>query len=189
MDQFLDRPQYQNAMLAPTGVRPPVEVQTWRTRQAQIVNQIAAQRTLVVIMFGISSLVCVVLIFAIFYMIVFQKTQDIGVIKAIGGSSTGVAAIFLGYGSAVGLVGTVLGTIGGWFFVRNINPIHDWIGRTFGLVIWDRTWFMFDEIPNTVELSTVLFVAAGAIIAGLIGALAPAIMAARRQPVEALRYE
>ncbi len=190
MDDFLKRPEHFNAMRSGAdGRHPPVSVETWRTRQAQLVNQIAAQRTLVVIMFGISSLVCVVLIFAIFYMIVFQKTQDIGVIKAIGGSSTGVAGIFLAYGSAVGLVGAILGAIGGYFFVLNINPIHDWIGRTTGLIVWRREWFMFDDIPNTVHWSTVLLVAAGAILAGLIGALAPAIMAARRQPVEALRYE
>ena len=49
-------------------------------------------------MFGIISLVAVVLVFAIFYMMVVQKTKDIGVIKSIGGSSRGVAGIFLLYG-------------------------------------------------------------------------------------------
>jgi len=166
-----------------------IYVQTWRQRQAHLVGQIASQRTLVVIMFAIISMVSVVLIFVIFYMIVFQKTKDIGVMKAIGGSSGGVAWIFLMYGAAIGFVGAVMGTVGGYFFVKNINPIHDWVGSTFGFTVWNREWFMFDRIPGEIEPMMALLVVIGAVVAGLVGALAPAIRAARMQPVEALRYE
>jgi ABC-type lipoprotein release transport system permease subunit len=165
------------------------DVQTWRQRQFPLISQIANQRTLVVIMFAIISLVSVVLIFVIFYMIVFQKTKDIGVIKSLGASSYGVAGIFLGYGATVGLVGAVVGTAIGTLFVHNINPIHDWIGREFGLVVWNREWFMFDQIPNEWDPSMAGMIVAAAVVAGLVGALLPAILAARKQPVEALRYE
>lgn len=165
------------------------DVQTWRQRQFPLISQIANQRTLVVIMFATISLVSVVLIFVIFYMIVFQKTKDIGVIKSLGASSYGVAGIFLGYGATVGLVGAVLGTAAGAIFVHNINPIHDWIGRVSGLVVWNREWFMFDQIPNEWDPSMAGLIVAAAVAAGLVGALLPAIVAARKQPVEALRYE
>jgi lipoprotein-releasing system permease protein len=135
------------------------------------------------------SIVAIVLIFAIFYMIVYQKTKDIGVLKSLGASSIGVAGIFLGYGATVGLVGAILGTAAGAIFVHNINPIHDWIGRVSGLVVWNREWFMFDQIPNEWEWSTAFLIVAASIAAGLIGALVPAILAACKQPVEALRYE
>ena len=164
-------------------------VLTWRQRQATLVGPIEKQRTLTVIMFGIISLVSVVLIFVIFYMIVFQKTKDIGVLKAVGASSRGVAGIFLAYGAAVGLVGSILGTIGGYYFVRYINPIQDAVDRWFGFSVWDRDVFMFEKIPNEVQLVPALLIVAGAIAAGLIGAVIPALRAARMQPVEALRYE
>jgi len=48
---------------------------------------------------------------------------------------------------------------------------------------------MFDQIPNQVEPGTVAWIVTGAIIAGVFGALLPAVIAAMRQPVEALRYE
>ncbi len=164
-------------------------VMTWQQRQASIVGPIKQQRTLTVIMFGIISLVSVVLIFVIFYMIVFQKTKDIGVLKAVGAGSFGVAGIFLAYGAAVGLVGSVFGTIGGYYFVRHINAIQDAVDRWFGFRVWDREVFLFEKIPNEVQLLPVLLIVAGAIAAGLIGALVPALRAARMQPVEALRYE
>ncbi len=166
-----------------------ISIKTWRERQVMIISSVSAQRTLVVIMLGIISTVAIVLIFVLFYTIVLQKTKDVGVIKALGGSSFGVAQIFLGYGAAVGLVGSIIGTVGGSIFVHYINPIHDWVGRTTGLKIWNREWFIFDKIPNQVEPLTAVVIVIAAVVAGIIGALLPSMLAARMQPVEALRYE
>ena len=173
----------------PAAARTPVDVSTWRQRQEKVVGPIEAQRTLMVIILGIISLVALVLIFVIFYMIVMRKTRDIGVLKSIGASSGGVAGIFLAYGAAVGLAGSALGAAGGYAFVRNINPIADWLDTVFGFQPWDREFFMFDKIPNEVQLMTVVTIVIGAIVAGVVGSLIPAIWAARMQPVEALRYE
>ncbi len=166
-----------------------VTVQTWWQRQAHIISNVDRQRTLVILMFSIISMVSVVLIFVIFYMIVFQKTKDIGILKAIGASSSGVAQIFLAWGTAVGLMGAALGTLGGWAFVRNINPIQDWLADVFGFRVWSKEYFMFEKIPNEVDWPATVWIIVGAMLAGLVGAMLPAIRAARMQPVEALRYE
>jgi lipoprotein-releasing system permease protein len=173
----------------PEAERADVRVETWRQRQSRLVSSIEAQRTLMVIILGIISSVAVVLIFVIMYVIVVQKTRDIGVLKAVGASSIGVAGIFLAYGAAIGLVGSAFGTLGGYYFVRNINPIHDWIGRTFGFVVWSRETFMFEKIPNEVGLVAAVNIVVGAVLSGVLGSLIPAIRAARQEPVEALRYE
>lgn len=166
-----------------------VEIRTWREKQDAYVGAIEKQRTLVAIMFGVVSLVAVVLVFAIFYMMVVQKTKDIGILKSIGATSGGVAGIFLLYGMAVGLVGSAIGAVGGVAFVREINPIHDWIADRFGWRVFDKRMYMFDQIPNEVQGEVVLTVIVGAILAGVVGALLPALAAGRMQPVEALRYE
>ena len=142
-----------------------------------------------ILILSLISAVAVVLIFVILYVVVVQKTRDIGVLKAVGASNFGVAGIFLAYGGAIGMIGSIIGAVGGCFFVWNINPIHDWMARNFGFEVWNRETFMFEKIPNAVEADTVVWIVALAIVAGVFGSLLPAILAARRQPVEALRYE
>ncbi len=173
----------------PDAATTEVSVQTWRQRQREVIGPIEKQRDLTVIMFGIISIVSVVLIFVIFYMIVVQKTKDIGILKAVGASSGGVAAIFLTYGAAIGLIGSIIGVVGGYYFVRYINPIQDWLADAFGWRVWSKEVFLFEKIPNEVDPTTAIAIVIGAILAGLLGAIIPAIRAARMQPVEALRYE
>ena len=88
-----------------------------------------------------------------------------------------------------GLIGSALGILGGYFFVRNINAIQDWADEWFNFRVWDREVFMFEKIPNEIDWSAAVWIMVGAMVAGLIGALVPAMRAARMQPVEALRYE
>ncbi len=157
--------------------------------QAKVIQPIERQRTLVVMMFGIMKVVSWSLIFVILYTIVVQKTRDIGVLKAIGASSGGVAAIFLTYGAIIAFFGSVVGTLAGWYFIHNINRVEDLLYKLFGFRVWDRETFMFEKIPNEIDVVAAAWIFGGAIIGGLIGALVPAIRAARMQPVKALRYE
>ena len=166
-----------------------VIIHTWREKLAKFIGPIQKQRSLVALMFGVISLVAVLLVFAIFYMIVMQKIRDIGVIRAVGGSSSGVAQIFLAFGAATGLVGSLVGLAGGWLFVHYINEIEDAVYLFSGERVWDKEVYLFDRIPNAVDPGTMVVIAAWAIASGLVGALIPAIWSASMAPAEAVRYE
>ncbi|RMF84621.1 MAG: ABC transporter permease, partial [Planctomycetota bacterium] len=167
-----------------------VQVLTWRESQAHIFGPVQKEKMLVTMLFGIISLVAVALILCILYMIVLQKTRDIGIVKSVGGSSVGVAAIFLFYGAAVGLVGGVLGTIGGTLFVHYINEIQDFlIYLNPSWRVWDLEVYSFDRIPSEVHLADQLTIAITSVLASTLGSLAAAWRAGSMHPVEALRYE
>mgnify|MGYP000240138852 CR=1 FL=1 len=167
-----------------------IDALTWEESQAHIIAPVEKERQLVTILFAIISLVAAVLVLCILYMIVLQKTRDIGIIKALGGSSAGVALIFIAYGAAVGIVGSALGTIIGYYFVTYINQIQDWLTRMNpAWQVWDRSVYSFDAIPNTVRSADMITVIVAAIIASTLGSLAAAWRAGTMQPVEALRHE
>ncbi|MDP6891496.1 MAG: hypothetical protein QF471_09215, partial [Phycisphaerales bacterium] len=92
--------------------------------------------------------VCGALIVAIFWAIVYEKTRDIGILRSVGASRTGIVLIFLLYGLFVGVFGALGGVLLGWLITTNVPSIHEgmsqpplWLGITLVsagglLVIW-----------------------------------------------------
>ena len=126
---------------------------------------------------------------AIFFMIVVEKTRDIGILKALGASRGGVMGIFMAYGLSLGLVGSGVGLILGLVFVANINEIADLLGRITGQPVFDPAIYYFYKIPTLVDTMTVTWIVAGAITIAVLASILPALRAAMLHPVEALRYE
>ena len=58
-----------------------------------------------------------------------------------------------------------------------------------GVEIWSAKTYLFDTIPNTMDGRDVAVIVSVAILSSVLGALVPAIRAARMNPVEALRWE
>ncbi len=164
-------------------------VVTWQDQQRLWINAVENEKLLTVVLFGIISVVAIFLIFCIFYMIVVEKTRDIGIIKSVGATSAGVAQIFLGYGLVIGLIGAALGLALSYGIVHNINELHTWLGKALGVQIWNPEVYLFDKIPNTMSGHDLAIILPIAVVASVLGALVPAIRAARMNPVEALRWE
>jgi len=164
-------------------------VQTWMEANAEFIGAVERERLMVTILFGIISVVAIVLIFCIFYMIVKEKTRDIGILKSVGASDAGVAGVFVGYGAALGIVGAAAGLLLGWLIVRNINELHDWVARTFNVEIYRAETYIFDSIPSRMDPTEAAVIVTIAVVASVAGSLIPAWMAARMQPVESLRSE
>src|SRR5262249_13291348 len=128
-------------------------------------------------------------ILAIFFMIVVEKTRDIGILKSLGASSRGVMSIFVSYGLSLGLVGSGVGVIVGLLFVRYINEIEKWLTFLTGRKVFDETIYYFPSIPTMVPPMTVISVALGAVMIAILASILPARRAARLHPVQALRHE
>lgn len=166
-----------------------VEILPAAQLQARFMGEVRKQLGVLMLIFGVVDTAAIVLVFCIFYMIVRLKIKDIAILKACGCPSTQIWWLFLDFGLVVGIIGSGLGVILGYLFTDNINSIEDWLSRLLGLRLWDSSVYLFEQIPNDVSWKAVLIITLLATAAAAIGALTPAIMAARTRPVEILRYE
>jgi lipoprotein-releasing system permease protein len=164
-------------------------IATSKQLQEPLLIEYRKQMGIMMLIFGIVSGGVVLLIFCIFYLIAITKQKDIAIVKSCGLGSSGVAGLFVMFGLLIGAVGSGLGVLLGYIVTLNINQIERWISIAFGLKLWKSSTYMFSRIPNQVDWNTVGWVVLSAILAAGIGALVPAIAAARVKPVEILRYE
>lgn len=164
-------------------------VETWKDMQGPLLAAVQWETAILNILLFLIIGVAGFGIFATFFMIVVEKTKDIGILKSLGAPSHGVMSIFLSYGFALGIVGSGVGMVIGVLFVRNINEIAKWIERITGQEVFDPTVYYFHEIPTILNPFTIAWIVVGAMIIAVLASIMPAFRAARMHPVEALRYE
>ncbi len=114
-------------------------------------------------------------------MAVYERTREIGILKAIGASPGDIRILFMAEAALIGLLGGVVGVILGWLLGLGLNR---------GIL----AYLQWKEIPvqGTFFVVTAWLVAlalAFAMVVGLLAGLYPAARAARLDPLEALRYE
>jgi lipoprotein-releasing system permease protein len=164
-------------------------VSTWEQKQGPLLAAVDIEAAILNVLLFLIIAVAGFGILAIFYMIVVEKTRDIGILKSLGASSRGVMSIFLTYGLALGVVGSGVGVALGLVFVRYINEIEGVLAFIIGRKVFDERIYYFPTIPTQVNAFTVTWVALGAIVIAVLASVLPARRAARLHPVQALRYE
>ena len=134
---------------------------------------------------GIGAIALVVAGFGIantMIMAIYERTAEIGLMKAVGARNRDVMSVFLGEAGAIGLLGGVLGVTVGAALSQLINVI--------GLAYLSAQ--TGGEGPETLvhtPLWLVAFSIGFATLAGLLSGIYPAMRAATLRPVSALKYE
>ena len=164
-------------------------VSTWRDKQGPLLSAVDMEMSVLNILLFLIIAVAGFGILAIFFMIVVEKTRDIGILKSLGARAAGIAGIFLGYGLFLGLVGAGAGMGLGLAIVWNINRIRAGVEWLTGQRVFDPSIYYFFKIPTIVEPFTIAWIVAGAVAIAVAASVLPALRAARLHPVEALRHE
>ncbi|HSR32869.1 MAG TPA: ABC transporter permease [Anaerolineae bacterium] len=114
-------------------------------------------------------------------MAVYERTKEIGILKAVGAAPGQIRTLFVVEASLIGLLGGALGTVVGWLLGKGLNV----------LILEILRW---QEVPMqgtffVVSWWLVLAALAFSTLVGLLAGLYPAARAARLAPLDALRYE
>jgi ABC-type antimicrobial peptide transport system permease subunit len=154
------------------------------TNQVEEVNRVfLIVNSALALIGGISLLVASFGISNTMIMSIRERTREIGVMKAIGGSDGEIMRIFFIEASLIGLTGGALGVLGGWGIDRVANTLANrWILKQVGQVVRRIEFF---SIPWYLSTGAILF----ALVISLIAAIYPAMRAAKVDPIKALRYE
>jgi lipoprotein-releasing system permease protein len=164
-------------------------ISTWRDKQGPLLSAVEMEMAVLNILLFLIIAVAGFGILAIFFMIVVEKTRDIGILKSLGAGSTGIAGIFLGYGLFLGLVGAGVGLALGLAITWNINTIRAGVEWCTGQRVFDPSIYYFFKIPTIVNPFTVAWIIVGAVGIAVAASVLPAFRAARLHPVEALRHD
>lgn len=123
---------------------------------------------------GISLFVSAIMILTVLYISVVERTQEIGVIKAIGGRKKDIRRIFVSESFLIGLFSGLLG-VGIAYLITIV-----------GNIIVEN---LFDTAILNMTPAFAVFGIVTSVIISMVAGLMPAQKAARLDPVEALRHD
>jgi lipoprotein-releasing system permease protein len=166
-----------------------VWLRDWRHANDTIIAVLQVQKDTMFIVLGMIVLVAAFNVISSLIMMVKDKTRDIAVLRTLGAESSAVMRIFLMCGAFVGIAGTLIGTIIGVVFCRNVVAIQHLVERITGGRVFDSNVFMLTALPDRVDWGDVTRVVVLGLVLSLLATLYPSWRAARTDPVVALRNE
>lgn len=148
----------------------------------EVANRIVTAITMMFTLIGgIALLVATIGIANTMVMAIYERTREIGILKAMGASRGEIRQMFMMEAGFIGLIGGVIGLFLGWLAGLGLNQVI-------------RIYSRYRELPLHGDFFVVTFgLAVGVIMfatfIGLVAGLLPAQRAAKLDPLQALRHE
>jgi hypothetical protein len=130
---------------------------------------------------GLALLVAALGVANTMMMAIYERTREIGVLKALGASAGEIRRLFTIEAGMIGLIGGIVGLI----FGSLLGKLVDWIAHRYLISEGITGVGSISIVPWWLAVGAVVFAAVIGILAGLY----PAARAARLDPVTALRHE
>ena len=159
----------------------PYMVMTWKEKNRSLFKWMDIQRWPILFIFSLIAMVGLVNIISALAMIVLDKTRQIGILKSLGVSHTGLRQLFLFYGFMIGLAGAIIGSF--------LALLLAWMQNNFKIITLPEDIYFMDFIPMDVSIFDVFLIAIISIVCAIFAAIWPTVRAERIEPADALRYE
>jgi ABC-type antimicrobial peptide transport system permease subunit len=147
-----------------------------------VANRIVTIVTLMFTLIGsIALLVATIGIANTMVMAIYERTREIGILKAMGASRREIRQMFMLEAGFIGMIGGVFGLLIGWLLGLGLNQAIEIISRIREQPVHGK----FFLVTPLLAVGAIVF----ATLIGLVAGLLPAQRAAKLDPLEALRHE
>lgn len=167
----------------------PKEVLTWENQRENLLQAVEIEKRIISVMMLLIVAFAAAMIFLILMLLVIEKHRDLGVLRALGATRSGVIMLVLRQGMILCFAGAVIGLLGGWLLVENINEVHDSIFDLTGLRLFPPDIYYLERIPALLRWQDITLVCIPTLVFGFLGSVIPALWAGRRDPIRALHHE
>lgn len=158
----------------------PLSAVTYVEANMQMFNWIELQRKPVPIVLGLIILVAAFNIISALLMLVLDKTNTIGTLKALGAAPGMITGIFLVRGMLLGVAGSLAGVILGFILA--------WLQSEYSIVTLNPQVYFVDKVPISINPAYFVAVFAISVALSFLSSLIPAFAASRVDAVKALRF-
>jgi len=139
------------------------------------------QQSIIPLVIGVIVLVAAFNIVGILLMIILEKTREIGVLQSLGTSQTMVKRLFLAFGLLIGAVGTAIGA--------STALLLGFLQQRFALIPLPEEAYYMTTAPIALNPIDYLIVSTLTLVLCGLAAYIPARVAARIEPVRAIRFQ
>lgn len=166
-----------------------VYVKTWEERDQTLLQAVAMEKALIRIITFLIVVASTASIFLVLFMTVHAKVREFGILRAVGGTRSGVLSLFIGQGFLITLLGMAAGLLLGVVFATYINEIATLVERVSGWHPFPPEVYYLEKIPTRIEPMENAVNFAITLALGSVAAFVPGLLAALRPPLRAIRYE
>ncbi len=161
----------------------------WTHQNSNYFRAVQMEKTMMFIILSLIVAVAAFNIVSTLVMAVTDKQADIAILRTLGATPRSIMKIFIVQGVVIGVIGTVLGSVGGIALALNLDVVIPFIEHLFGVQFLDKGVYYISELPSDLRYPEVLLVSGLSFLISLLATLYPSYRASKTQPAEALRYE
>ncbi len=165
---------------------PQFEVVTWRELNFALLNAVEQSTGIMLLMYIVMLAVVAVIVANTLLMSVFERTQEMGILAALGMKGRQILTMFLLEASTLGAIGVVLGILLGGLGVLYLATVGVDIGDMTTAVAYSDM-----AIPSIIyaefAVQETIALSIASLVITILASLYPAWLGARMEPAEALR--